>query len=365
VRLLQPARLGALQLSNRVVMAPMTRSRAGQPGNVANALTAEYYAQRAGAGLIVGEGTQVSDTARGYLFTPGIHTPEQVAGWRLVTDAVHAAGGRIFAQLWHVGRISHTSLQPGGRAPVSSVATVAEGAVAFGLDAAGQPAYLPASPPTALDEAGIQAVVGDFRRATENAMAAGFDGVEIHGANGYLLDQFMNGGLNGRGDAYGGSVEGRARLTLAVVDAAIAVAGAGRVGLRISPHGTFNAMPEDPEADAMAYYLADALDRRDAAYLHVVDPAFNGYGRGSELLLGLKARFRGVLIVCGGMDQAKGEQYLGDGLADLIAFGRPFIANADLPERLRRGVPLAEPDPATFYGGGAEGYTDYPLAAAS
>lgn len=351
--------LGDLLLRNRVVMAPMTRSRAGQPGDVPTALTAEYYAQRSGAGLIISEASPVSPAGHGYLWTPGIHSAEQVAGWKQVADAVHANSGRIFLQLWHVGRISHTSLQPDGAAPLSSTARRAD-AQAFGYDEQGNPAYLPCSAPRAATGAEIAAVVNDFRRATENAMAAGCDGVEVHGANGYLLDQFLNGALNDRNDDYGGSIANRARLLLEVIDAAVAVAGAGRVGVRLSPHGSFNDMPADPDADAMTLYLAEQLGSRGLAYVHFVDPVFSGYADGARLLRQARTTAGIPIIACGDMDRSKAETYLREELADLIAFGRPFIANPDLVVRLHMSAPLNAVDEATIYGGDAHGYTDYP-----
>jgi len=355
----EPYPLADLDLGNRVVMAPMTRCRAAQPGNVPTPLMAEYYRQRAGAGLIVAEGTLVSEPARGYLWTPGINTPEQVEGWRDTTRAVHQAGGRIFVQLWHCGRVSHTSVQPNGRPPVSSVAVAAQ-AETFALDGAGNPGRVPCSEPHALAPFEIKEVVDEFRLAAQNAEAAGFDGVELHGANGYLLEQFLNGALNRREDDYGGSIENRARLLLMVVDEAIAVLGAGRVGVRLSPHNLMNDMPPDPDADAMALYLARELGERGIAYLHLVDPKLHGYAEAETLLKSVRERFGGTTIVCGNLTRESGEAYLAEGVADLIGFGRPFIANPDLPARLRAGVPLVEPDPATFYGGGEQGYTDYP-----
>ncbi len=354
--------VGDITLANRIVMAPMTRSRAGQPGDVPTALTAEYYTQRASAGLIVSEGTPVSPTAHGYLWTPGIYRDEQTDAWQQVTRAVHDAGGRIFAQLWHVGRISHTSLQPDGRAPLGVNARRAD-SQAFGYDAGGNPAYLPCSEPRAAGADDIATVIADFRRATENAVAAGFDGIEIHGANGYLIDQFLNGALNDRRDDYGGSIEKRARLLLQIVDAASAVGGAARVGVRLSPHGRFNDMPVDAEADAMVRYLAEQLGKRGIAYLHLVDPVFNGYAQGEQLLRDARTAFGRPLIVCGGMDGDKAERYLKQGLADLIGFARPFIANPDLPRRLHEGSALNAVNEATIYGGDAAGYTDYPALA--
>ncbi len=357
--LFESTQLGELTLANRIVMAPMTRCRAGQPGNVPTALNAEYYVQRASAGLIITEGSQVSPQGVGYLWTPGIHSEEQVAGWKQVTTGVQEAGGHIFIQLWHCGRISHNTLQPEGAAPVAPTARPAD-AMAFGYDEAGQPGYLACSTPQALDEVGISAIVAEFRRASENALAAGFDGAEIHGANGYLFDQFLNGALNDRDDEYGGSMENRARLLLQVVDQVSEVLGAGRVGVRLSPHGSFNDMPPDREADDMVDYLAQQLGQRGIAYLHFVDPVINGDPGGAELMKIAREVFGGPVIACGAMDRTKAEAYLNQGQADLIGFGQAFIANPDLPARLRQGAALAEADPDFFYGGGAEGYTDYP-----
>jgi len=351
--------VGVLQLPNRIVMAPMTRNRADHDSNRPNALMAEYYRQRAGAGLIISEGAPVSPQANGYLWTPGIHTEEQVDGWRKVGEAVHAAGGRLFVQIWHCGRVSHSSLQPEGEAPLAPSAGAAETQV-FALDEMGQPALLPPSPARAMSEAEIEATIADFGRAAENAAAAGVDGVEIHGANGYLLEQFLNPAVNRRDDQWGGSVERRARFPLAVVEAAVAAVGADRVGLRLSPYSTVNDMGEDPEAEEMLLYLAEEVRRLGLAYLHLVDPLFSGNAAGEPLLRRVREHFGGPVIVCGGMDRERAERYLEAGQADLIAFGRPFIANPDLPERLRRDAPLNEPDPATFYGGDATGYTDYP-----
>ncbi|GAB6039931.1 alkene reductase [Endothiovibrio diazotrophicus] len=353
--------LAGLSLNNRVVMAPMTRCRAAE-GDVPTPLMAEYYAQRAGAGLIVSEGVPVSPTGRGYLWTPGIYTAEQVAGWRTVADAVHAKGGRLFVQLWHVGRISHRSLQPGDQSPVGPSDAVAEGAVCFAIDDAGHPGNVATSPPKALDQAGIAAVREAFVAAARNALEAGIDGVEIHGANGYLFDQFLNSAVNDRGDAYGGSVENRCRLLLETVDAVSKAIGAARVGVRISPNGRFNAMPEDPEMEATFLHLAAELGRRGVAYLHINDQLTFGLPPIPEgLIAKLRAAFGGAVIVCGGYDGERARAAIDGGLADLVAFGVPFIANPDLPARLENGWPLNEANRDTFYGGGAAGYTDYPV----
>jgi len=343
-----PYELGDLPLRNRAVMAPMTRSRAVD-GNVPHPLAATYYAQRASAGLIVTEASQVSAQGVGYIRTPGIHSAAQVTGWRSVTEAVHRAGGKIFLQLWHVGRISHPDFHDGAL-PVAPSAIAAQGTV---FTAQGPK---PMVTPRALTLAELPGIVEQFRAGAENAKRAGFDGVEIHGANGYLLDQFTRDGTNHRTDAYGGSAENRARLPLAVVDAVVGVWGAGRVGYRISPNGAFNSMSDSDPARTFAY-LAGELDRRGVGYLHVVDPVSDGAKR---LTPRLRKIFDGTYIVNGGFDFAAANAAIAAGEADLVAFGVPFLANPDLPERLRRGAPLNAPDQATFYAGEERGYADYP-----
>ncbi len=343
-----PYGLGDLPLRNRAVMAPMTRSRA-VAGNVPNPLAATYYAQRASAGLIVTEATQVSPQGVGYVRTPGIHSAEQVAGWRTVTDAVHGAGGKIFLQLWHVGRISHPDFHDGAL-PVAPSAIAAQGTV---FTAQGPK---PMVTPRALTLAELPGIVEQFRAGAENAKRAGFDGVEIHGANGYLLDQFTRDGTNHRTDAYGGSIENRARLPLEVLDTVIDVWGAGRVGYRISPNGAFNSMSDSDPARTFAY-LAGELDRRGIGYLHVVDPAGDGAKR---LTPRLRRVFDGTYVVNGGFDLAAANAAITAGEADLVAFGVPFLANPDLLARFRRGAPLNVPDQATFYAGDERGYADYP-----
>jgi N-ethylmaleimide reductase len=340
--------LGDLALESRMVMAPMTRSRA-VGGNVPNPLAATYYAQRASAGLIVTEATQVSPQGVGYIRTPGIHSAEQVAGWKKVTDAVHAAGGKIFLQLWHVGRISHPDFH-GGALPVAPSAIAADGQV-FTADG---PKQMVAPRALALSE--IPGIVAQFRTGAENAKKAGFDGVEIHGANGYLLDQFTRDGTNKRTDAYGGNVENRVRLALEVTDAVVGVWGPGRVGYRISPNGAFNSMSDSDPARTFSY-LTEQLNRRGIAYLHVVDPVADGGKRVSPLL---REQFDGTYIVNGGFNRAAGNAALERGEADLVAFGVPFLANPDLPRRFKLGAALNQPDQATFYAGEGKGYVDYP-----
>ena len=358
--LFAPFDLKNLSLSNRMVMAPMTRCRAAE-GDVPTPLMAEYYAQRATAGLIVTEGVPVAPQGRGYLWTPGIYTDEQVAGWRRVADAVHGAGGKLFAQIWHVGRVSHTTLQPEGGAPEGPTDERPDGAVCFAFDEAGNPGNVPTSTPRALDAEGIARVRNAFAQAARNAVEAGLDGVEIHGANGYLFDQFLNSVVNTRDDDFGGSVEKRCRFLLETVDAVVEAIGAERTGVRISPNGRFNAMPEDPEMAATFLHLARELDRRGVAYLHVNDQATFGMPPIPEgELAELRGAFSGPIILCGGYDAERGRAAIDSGLADLIGFGVPFIANPDLAARLENGWPLNEADQATFYGGGEQGYTDYP-----
>jgi len=346
-----PYQLGDIELSNRLVMAPMTRSRA-VAGNVANPLAATYYAQRASAGLIVTEATQVSPQGVGYIRTPGIHSAEQVAGWKTVTDAVHRADGRIFLQLWHVGRISHPDFH-GGKLPVAPSAVPAQGEV---FTATGPQKMVT---PRALMLAEITGIVEQFRHGAENAKAAGFDGVELHGANGYVLDQFTRDGANKRTDRYGGTVENRARLPLEVTKAVIDVWGAERVGYRISPNGAFNSM-SDSDPVATFSYLTEQLDKLGIVHLHVIDPAADGAKRVSPLL---RRKFHRTYIVNGGFSLDSANAAIRNGETDLVAFGVPFLANPDLPKRYQTEAPLNVPDQATFYAGDSKGFTDYPALA--
>lgn len=367
-KLFEPLRLGAYTLPHRVVMAPLTRSRAHQPGNIPSALNACYYAQRASAALIISEATQVSMQGQGYAWTPGIHSREQIAGWRLVSDAVHEAGGLIFMQLWHVGRISHPALQPDGMLPVAPSAIRPAGE-AFIENARGEGTLVPFVTPRALHIEEIPYIVRQYAVGARHARNAGLDGVEIHGANGYLLDQFINSGTNHRTDAYGGSVERRARLLLEVVEAACEIWGADRVGVRLSPRGTFNDVHDD-DPEATFGYIASQLNDFRLAYLHLINPDAAALDRGEEpgaeaqrILALLREKYHGTLMVAGGFDRDSAEAWLRAGRADLIAFGRKFIANPDLPQRLRTRAPLQADDPDTYYGGGAKGYTDYPTLA--
>jgi 2,4-dienoyl-CoA reductase-like NADH-dependent reductase (Old Yellow Enzyme family) len=360
-KLFEPYGLKSLPLKNRIVMAPMTRCRAGD-GDIPIPLMAEYYAQRATAGLIITEGTPVSTKARGYLWTPGIYTAEQIAGWGQVTKAVHDAGGRIFVQIWHVGRISHQSLQPDADAPEGPTNEQPEDAVCFAFDESGNPGNVPISRPRALDADGIARIREAFVQAARNAREAGMDGVEIHGANGYLFDEFLNSVVNTRRDAYGGSVENRCRFLLETLDAVAAAIGAERTGVRISPNGRFNAMPEDPEMEATFLHLAEELDRRGIAYLHVNDQTTFGMPAIPDgLIPKIRAAFHGPIILCGGYDAARAQAAIDEGIADLVAFGTSYLANPDLPARLENGWPLNEADQDTFYGGEEKGYSDYPV----
>ncbi len=352
-QIFEPYNLGPLTLANRIVMAPLTRNRAAA-GLVPSPHAAEYYAQRATAGLLIAEATQISPQAQGYQDTPGIYTPDQIAGWRVVTDAVHAKGGRIFLQLWHVGRVSHVDLQPGGAAPV------APSAIPAATKTFVNNTFTDTSMPRALNLEEIPAIIADFRQAAANAIAAGFDGVEVHGANGYLLDQFAKDGANHRTDAYGGSVENRARLMLEVAAAVAAEIGPERTGIRISPVSPANGVSSsDPQAQFD--YIVDHLSKLGLVYLHVVEGATGGPRDVAPFdFAGLRRRFSGTYIANNGYDLDLATAHLAAGEADLIAFGRPFIANPDLVARLQSGAALNEINPATMYGGGAEGYTDYP-----
>ncbi len=344
--ILSPVVLGPYRLRNRMVMAPMTRSRAGA-GNVPQDLNVTYYAQRASAGLIVTEATQISPQGVGYPDTPGIHTRAQVDGWKKVTSAVNARGGRIFAQLWHVGRISHPNLQPGRALPVAPSAIRPAGKVFTGT------AMEPFVTPRALETDEIIEIVEDFWIGAANALAAGFDGVELHAANGYLIDQFLRDGTNKRTDRYGGSAENRVRFLLEVTEAVIRAWGASRVGVRISPVNPYNDIADSTPQDTFEF-AARKLSRLGIAYLHVVEPGNQpiDYAR-------LRSAFSGIYVANGGYDKVRANATIASGRADLVAFGVPFLANPDLPMRFAENAPLNPPDRQTFYGGDSKGYTDY------
>ena len=352
-KLFQPIDLGPVRLSNRVVMAPLTRSRATDDGDLRD-MHVEYYRQRAGAGLIITEATNISPEGRGYAWTPGIFSERQVADWKRVTDGVHAEGGKIVLQLWHVGRISHPDLQPGGALPVAPSAVKPE------MKAFTQDGFKDIPAPRALEKDELPRVVEDYVKASKNAKAAGFDGVEIHSANGYLLDQFLRDGANQRTDEYGGSVENRMRFPLEVVDAVVGVWGAERVGIRISPVSPANDLRDsDPRAVFTPY--VEELSKRGLVYLHVIE----GETRGKRDPQAFKAwelrdHFKGAYMGNNGYDRDLAIERVEKGGVDLVCFGRPFISNPDLVDRLRLGAPLAEWDESTFYGGDEKGYIDYP-----
>lgn len=359
-KLFTPIQVGPYRLSHRVAMAPLTRMRS-DPGDIPSALMVEYYTQRTTkGGLIVSEASPVSIRGNGYAGAPGIYSDTQIAGWQRVTDAVHAKGGRIFQQLWHVGRQSHVDLQPNGDAPVAPSAITAEG---YAYSKRGE---VPFSMPRALELHEIPGIIEEFRTGAERALRAGFDGVEIHGANGYLPDQFLQDGTNKRTDEYGGPIENRARFMLEVTQAAISVWGADRVGVRIAPSGTYGSM-SDSDPAATFGYVTTQLDRLGIAYLHVVEPRIKGteeiaHGKAPIAAQHLRPKFSRTLIAAGGFTPASAEAVVTFGDADLVAFGRHFISNPDLPERIRQGLPLTRYDRSTFYGGDARGYTDYPAA---
>ncbi|MFM5031612.1 alkene reductase [Aeromonas media] len=355
-RLFEAYSLGPITLANRIVMAPLTRNRAG-PGLVPSEHAATYYSQRATAGLLIAEATQISAQAQGYQDTPGLYTAAQIAGWRKVTDAVHARGGRIFVQLWHVGRVSHASLQPDGAAPVAPSALRAQTKTFVNNE------FVEVSMPRALALEELPGIVDDFRQAAANAMAAGFDGVEIHGANGYLLEQFLKDGANLRTDGYGGSIENRARLLLEVTAAVAKEIGADRTGVRISPVSPANGIScSDPQPQYD--YLVERLSALGVVYLHVIEGATGGPRDVAPFdFASLRRRFKQTYLANNGYDLTLAGSALAQGKADLFAFGRPFISNPDLVERLQQGAPLAALKPETLYGGGAEGYIDYPALA--
>jgi N-ethylmaleimide reductase len=356
--LFDPVRLGDIQLANRIVMAPLTRNRARQ--QVVGDLHVEYYRQRASAGLLITEATQIRPDGQGYFDTPGIHTPEQIAAWKRVTDAVHAEGGKIVVQLWHVGRISVKRLQPGGQPPVSSTNRAAKTRT---YAAHGE--LVPTDEPRALATDEIPQLIADYAQAARNAIAAGFDGVEVHSANGYLLEQFLRDSTNDRTDAYGGSIENRARLLVEVMTAVAEAIGPGRTGLRVSPVTPANDIGQDSNPQALFNHVADRLSPLKLAFMEVVEGATGGPRDNAPFdYAELRRRFNGPWIVNNGYDRTMALDAIASGHADAVAIGRPFISNPDLVERIRADLPWAAPQKETFYGGGAEGYTDYPVAAA-
>jgi N-ethylmaleimide reductase len=366
--LFSPLQLGAIKLKHRVVMAPLTRSRSIQPNSVPGELMLEYYRQRASeGGFIISEATNISVTSRGWLGAPGLYSDDQVQGWKRIVDAVHDKGGLMFAQLWHTGRSSHVQLT-GGAAPVSASVDPSYWQ---------EPAYrtstpegwIPPSPHRALETGEIIDIVRDYRQAAERAKQAGFDGVELHGANGYLIDQFLQDGSNKRTDEYGGSIENRARLAIEVVTALVSVWDGSRVGVRIGPRGSFNAM-SDSNPDALFDYTAEQLNAFNLAYLHIVEPRVRGNtliheNQGPTASARLKRIFKGPLIAAGGFEPETAEGAVAQGIVDAVAFGRYFVSNPDLPQRIKNHLPLSDYDRDTFYTFDAKGYTDYPVSSAA
>lgn len=359
-KLFTPLQVGAIMAPNRVFMAPLTRLRSIEPGDIPTPLMGEYYRQRASAGLIISEATQISAQAKGYAGAPGLHSPEQIAAWKKITAGVHAQNGRIAVQFWHTGRISHTSLQPNQQAPVAPSALSGETRTSL-RDENGQAIRVDTSMPRALELDEIPQIINDFRQAVANAREAGFDMVELHAAHGYLLHQFLSPSSNHRSDQYGGSVENRARLVLEVIDAVCAEWSPDRIGIRVSPIGTFQNVDNGPNEEPDALYLIEQLAKRGIAYLHMSEPDWAGGQPYSEAFRQkVRQRFQGVIIGAGAYTVEKAEDLIAKGLIDAVAFGRDFIANPDLVARLQHKAQLNPPRPETFYGGGAEGYTDYP-----
>lgn len=357
--LFQPLHLGNISLRNRIVMAPMTRARASQPGNVANDMMAEYYAQRATAGLIVTEGTQISALGQGYAWTPGIYTPEQIDGWKKVTNAVHNKGGVIFAQLWHVGRVTHPD-NIGGEQPISSSAIKAENVKVFIDNGTEESGFVDVVEPREMTKLDIKQVVEEYRQAALNAIEAGFHGIELHAANGYLINQFIDSEANNRTDEYGGSIENRLRFLGEVVGAMVDAIGAARVGVRLAPftslNGTVDATPIDTYTAAAAL-----LNTHKIVYLHIAEVDWDDApDTPQSFKQAVREAYHGVLIYAGRYNAEKAEQAITEGVADMIAFGRPFVANPDLANRIKEGYPLAAHDPDTLFGGAQKGLTDYP-----
>lgn len=360
-KLFTPLKVGPVTVPNRVFMAPLTRLRSIEPGDIPTAMMVEYYRQRASSGLIISEATQISAQAKGYAGAPGLHSDEQVAAWKKITAAVHEKAGHIAVQLWHTGRISHSSLQPGGEAPVAPSAINAGTRTSL-RDENGKAIRVDTTTPRALETDEIPGIVDDFRKAVGNARDAGFDLVELHSAHGYLLHQFLSPSANQRTDQYGGSVENRARLVLEVIDAVSKEWSADRIGIRVSPIGTFQNVDNGPNEEEDALYLIDELNKRGIAYLHMSEPDWaGGVPYTDEFRQKVRARFDGVIIGAGAYTREKAEALIEKGLIDAVAFGRDYIANPDLVERLRKKAELNPQRPESFYGGGAEGYIDYPI----
>lgn len=356
----EPVTIGSLKLKNRIAMAPMTRAR--NEDGIPNKNNALYYAQRSGAGLIITEGTAISDTAKGVLYIPGLYTPQQVEGWKKVTEAVHKQGSIIFSQLWHVGRVSHTSNQPNGIAPVGPSDIQAANTFAYGYDENGKAGFVIASKPRALSTPEVKEVITDFTNAAKNAIQAGFDGVEIHGANGYLIEQFLNPFVNNRTDEYGGNIENRSRFLLEIVDAVAEAVGKDRTGVRLTPYGGLGELPHYDEIEATYKYLAEELAERNVAYIHLMDQKSKGsHALPEGFLERFRTWYKGVTILAGSMDREKSERLIDAGTIDITGFGEPFISNPDLVERLQNNWELTPPNRDLHYGLGNHGYTDWEI----
>lgn len=363
-KLFESFEFSGMQLQNRIAMPPMTRCRTTQPGNIPNAMMAEYYGQRAGAGLIIAEATQVSDDAQGYSFTPGLHTAEQVAGWKLVTDKVHEKGGRIFVQLWHTGRMSHASFH-GGKAPMapSAIPMSEEISVWIANEDGNGGGLVPCTPPREMTLDEIKRVQDDFVQAVKNAKEAGFDGVELHGANAYLIDQFLRKSSNQRTDQYGGSPENRIRFLMEILERLVDIFPPSRIGVRFAPHNTARGMddPDTPETVLLAMAKMAALK---LGFVHFAEADWDAAPEVPEEFRALaRAIFPGLIIAAGNYDVAKADKVLDAGYVDMVGFGRPYISNPDLPVKLEKGLPLAAPQMETLFGGDGTGYTDYALSA--
>lgn len=355
----QTIQLGDLTLPNRIVMPPMTRSRASQPGNTANEMMATYYAQRASAGLIVAEGTQISPMGQGYAWTPGIYSQEQIAGWKLVTDAVHEKGGAIFAQLWHVGRVTHPD-NIGGEQPISSSALKAENVKVFIDNGTEEPGFVGVVEPRAMSKEDIEQVVAEYRQAALNAIEAGFDGIELHAANGYLINQFIDSEANNRTDEYGGNAENRLRFLAEVIEAMTEAIGANRVGVRLAPFTSLNGTVDKTPVETYTA-AAKLLNKLGVVYMHIAEVDWDDApDTPAEFKQAIRDAYQGVIIYAGRYNTEKAAQALQSGLADMVGFGRPFIANPDLPNRIQHGFPLAAHDAATLFGGNEKGLVDYP-----
>ena len=358
INIFEPATVGSIKLNNRIAMAPMTRAR--NADGIPNNNTALYYSQRSGAGLIVTEGTAISETSKGVLYIPGLYEEKQIEGWKKVTEAVHKKGSKIFTQLWHVGRVSHTSIQPNGQQPVGASDIQAADSKAFGYNENGNADFVTCSKPRALQTDEVKEIIQDFAVAAKNAIKAGFDGVELHGANGYLMEQFLNPHVNDRKDEYGGTLKNRSRFLLEAIDACIEAIGADKVGIRLSPYGNLYELPNYDEIEETYQYLAAELEKRKIVYIHFMDQKSRG---GFSIPDGFLERFRswydGVIILAGQMDRTKSEKLINAGTIDVAAFGELYISNPDLEERLKNNWELTPSDPNLFYGLTMEGYIDY------